>query len=53
MQISARIFSKTSAIKIPLQNPSRIEKIYFEDIILRKFSAISLTSMLESITINA
>jgi len=33
MQISTNIFSKTSAIKIPLQNPSKIKKIYFEDII--------------------
>jgi len=33
MQISARIFSTTSTIKIPPQNPSKIEKIYFEDII--------------------
>jgi len=33
MQVSARIFSTTSAIKIPLQKPSKIEKIYFEDII--------------------
>jgi len=33
MQISVRIFSKNLAIKTPLQNPSKIEKIYFEDII--------------------
>jgi len=33
MQISIKIFFKNPAIKIPLQNPSKIEKIYFEDII--------------------
>jgi len=31
MQIFTRIFSKNPAIKIPL--PSKIEQIYFEDII--------------------
>jgi len=33
MQIFVGVFYKNPAIKIPLQNPSKIEKIYFEDII--------------------
>jgi len=33
MQISGGIFSPNFVIKIPLQNPSKIEQIYFENII--------------------
>jgi len=33
MQISAGIFSKNPTITFSLQYPSKIEKIYFEDII--------------------
>jgi len=47
-KISSGIFSKNPAIKIPLQNPS-IHWRYYS----RKCPAISLTTMLESITINA
>ena len=33
MQIFVGVFYKNPAIKIPLQNPSKVEQIYFEYII--------------------
>jgi len=53
MQISVGIFSKNPAIKIPLQNPSKIEKNILWKYYSRKSSAISLTTMLKLITNNA
>jgi len=52
MQISTGIFSQNRAIKFPLQNPSNRENIFWR-YYLRKYFAISLTTLLESITINA
>ena len=37
MQIYARIFSQNPSIKILVKNPSKIEQIYFEDIIQENF----------------
>ena len=53
MQISAGISSKNHAIKIPLQILSKNRKNILWRYYLRKSSTISLTIMLEAITINA